>query len=626
MTAYPNTASSTAPPVATPAGIESEAPAVPLGRFLLRLSPLILLWLGTAGFLGWLLYSRASWNEVSDQANIREWVENTRIFRKTLTELAYEYIELHRQQGNFEDETAWEVRRRNKRDEIAEHLRAMVEPLRLHSTQLPLFPEVARIEVHFEGPATWRLGLTPILWESPKAFPPAAAGSLWRTLRIPASIGDRADVYPVVRVDYRLHTYNRLQLQQEEYRLWQSVAAVVLILSTLMAFYQTVRFWQREQRVEQEKWRQAIAAEHRERELLQAQVAAAQMEQQVLQARIKQQEAERAGEELRRRMLEQQLEAAQLEQRAAQAERQALELRSQLYASIGILAGSYAHNIKNLLVRPSDLLARCLDTPALPTEQKQMLQEVRATLGTVAERLQQILRTVRRDPKHLSPTLINLANLLEDTCHTWEETAREKWKVELHLHLPEQPLWVRGDLSHLQQAVENLLFNARDATFEMRNYLRTEARRDPDPLRRRQRLLAAASWKGQVHLRLHRQGSEAIVEVADNGIGMTEEIRAQCLQTYFSTKRDNALYEGYSAGMGLGLSFVAMVMEHHGGSIDIESVPLQGSVFRLRLALTPAPAIEANAVPHTAAPPAQQASPSPNPESDRDNSSASDSA
>lgn len=580
-----------------------EAPPVPLGRFLLRLSPLILLWLGTAGLLGWLLYTRAYWNEVSDRANIREWVENTRIFRKTLTELAYEYIHLHRLEENGDADTAWEVRRQNKRDEIAEHLRAMVEPLRLHSAQLPLFPEVARIEVRFDGPAAWRLGLKPILWESPKAFPPAAARSLWQTLLIRPSADETAEVYPVIRVDYRLHTFNRLQLQQEEYRFWQSVAAAVLIVSTLLAFYQTVRFWRRERRMELEKWQQAIAAEHRERELLQAQVAHAQMEQQVLQARLKQQEAERAGEELRRRMLEQQLETAELERRAAQAERQALELRSQLYASIGILAGSYAHNIKNLLVRPNDLLTRCLDAAVLPPEHKQMLQEVRNTLTTVTERLQQILRTVRRDPEHLSPTRVNLVTLLQDTQHTWLDTAREKWKVELRVQLPEQPVWVRGDLSHLQQAVENLLFNARDATFEMRNYLRTEARRDPDPLRRRQRLLAAAAWRGIVHLRLHRQGSEAILEVSDNGIGMTEEIRAQCLDTYFSTKRDNALYEGYSAGMGLGLSFVAMVMEHHGGSIDIESTPLQGSVFRLRLPLEQTP-------PHDGTAPASVTSPS----------------
>ena len=53
---------------------------------------------------------------------------------------------------------------------------------------------------------------------------------------------------------------------------------------------------------------------------------------------------------------------------------------------------------------------------------------------------------------------------------------RGRWRTS-----PREPLWVNGDLSHLQQAVENLLFNARDATFEMRNYLRDEATRGDRP-------------------------------------------------------------------------------------------------------------------------------------------------
>ena len=108
-------------------------------------------------------------------------------------------------------------------------------------------------------------------------------------------------------------------------------------------------------------------------------------------------------EELRRRGAEQRQEETErklLEQRLATqaAERRALELKSQLYASIGIMAGSYAHNIKNLLVRPNDLLRRCLEADGLSGDQAGMLHEVRQTLGTVTERLQQILRTVRRDP------------------------------------------------------------------------------------------------------------------------------------------------------------------------------------------------------------------------------------
>src|SRR5262249_24081389 len=109
-------------------------------------------------------------------------------------------------------------------------------------------------------------------------------------------------------------------------------------------------------------------------------------------------ENEMHPEELDKKMLAQRLDKAKGQQRPTEAEKNAAELRSQLYAGIGIMAGSYAHNIKNLLVRPNDLLARCLEADGLAESQTEMLQEVRHTLGTVTERLQQILRTVRRDP------------------------------------------------------------------------------------------------------------------------------------------------------------------------------------------------------------------------------------
>ena len=59
-------------------------------------------------------------------------------------------------------------------------------------------------------------------------------------------------------------------------------------------------------------------------------------------------------------------------------------------------------------------------------------------------------------------------------------------------------------------------------------------------------------------------------------------VRERCLETHFTTKRDNALYEGYNAGMGLGLSFVAVVLEHHQAVLTIESEPLSGTTFVIR--------------------------------------------
>ena len=53
----------------------------------------------------------------------------------------------------------------------------------------------------------------------------------------------------------------------------------------------------------------------------------------------------------------------------------------------------------------------------------------------------------------------------------------------------------------------------------------------------------------------------------------------------FAGDQLDALYEGYSAGMGLGLSFVAVVLEHHGARLEIESSSLRGALFRVRLLL-----------------------------------------
>lgn len=520
-------------------------------NYLRGLAPPVLVLVVIMGWLGWDFYRRSGWSQRADEYALREWLNESRVIRKTLPDLAREYLEYLDRVGQPDP---------TKTEEIAEQLKALGRPTRMYQGQLPLFPEIYRLEMRFEMPDR----PPAISWDE-GAPRPYRARSLDYSL-----LGD-LDQRAVLHVDYQLHAYNKRQRDEEQRQAltlnMAMVAGVAIVLAAAWAWF----FLRRE----------------REREL--QQLFALQKielaEKQVLENELRRQEAEHQQDEMKRSLLEHQL-ATQA------AEQQTLELKSQLYASIGIMAGSYAHNIKNLLVRPNDLLSRCLENDGLSRDQHHMLAEVRQTLGTVTERLQQILRTVRRDPTRPDMVRVDLNAVVRELHQTWEELARDKWKLNLTLDLCPEPLEIEGDLSHLQQAIENLLFNARDATFEMRNHLRELAHRAPDldANAKRQALIAAAAWRGSIALRTRRESRaesrepRAVLEIQDNGIGMTDDVRRRCTETHFSTKRNNAIYEGISTGMGLGLSFVVVILENHHAQLEIESETLKGATFRVRFA------------------------------------------
>jgi signal transduction histidine kinase len=537
-------------------------PRIRLGRrYALTLAASGLCWAALVSALVYLVFSRTSLLQQADAAHVREWLDESRIHRKTLPDLIAEYV---RARADIADSTQAALSQTvvRKADEIREQMQVMVVPERTYQGYLPLFPDVYLLETRFPG-TDW----APISWTSPVPRPRQQNETKVDVIDYPLpQTGGRA----WLKCEYRLHAFNQRQRDVAD-RQQQQLLAVGLGLIAILPVV-GLGYWslQRERRRELRQLLTQRQAEH-------AGAVA-------LQEKLARQDAERAKEELDRKLLEQSLESARQEGRAADAERAALEMKSQLYASIGIMAGSYAHNIKNLLVRPNDLLARCAEADGIPSPQRTMLGEVRQTLGTVTERLQQILRTVRRDPSNAELTRLDLNTLITDTARTWKDLADEKWKLTLACTPAAEPLPIDGDVSHLQQAIENLLFNARDATFEMRNHLRDEARRDPSD-DRRQALIAAAAWRGEVRLTARRDGDQGVLELTDNGIGMTADVLARCTQTHFTTKRDNALYEGYNAGMGLGLSFTVVVLEHHRATLEIDSKPLQGATFRVRFPL-----------------------------------------
>jgi len=536
-----------------------EPPAAGRWKFVLGLAPAIALWAILVAWVAFLLYDQTLWWRKADKANLQEWLDESRVFRKSLQEMAREYAVAWRKARADSTEESPDVEARS--DEIRQQLAAMTDPTRIYQGQLPLFPEIYRLEVRVAGDKD-----ATIEWVSPVPRPRQQG----QVQHFEHEVTDDHEVVGAIYIEYRLHAFAKARRDEEARARAEWAVGALVLCAGVMALVWVYAFLNRERRRALKQMRVEQAKEHAENRLLQEQ--------------LRLRDAEHSRDELDRRLLEQRLEASRQEQRAADAERAALELKSQLYASIGIMAGSYAHNIKNLLVRPNDLLVRCIEADSMTPSQTAMLHEVRSTLGTVTERLQQILRTVRRDPNRTEMTRVDLNELARDTLHAWAEMGREKWKLRLTVEEAPEPLWVQGDVSHLQQAVENLIFNARDGTFEMRNHRRDQARNDPSltPEARRRAVMESAAWRGEVHVRVRREGADALMEVTDNGVGMSEDVIQRCTQTHFTTKRDNALYEGLSAGMGLGLSFVAVVLDHHGAALEIDSQPLRGATFRLR--------------------------------------------
>jgi signal transduction histidine kinase len=80
-----------------------------------------------------------------------------------------------------------------------------------------------------------------------------------------------------------------------------------------------------------------------------------------------------------------------------------------------------------------------------------------------------------------------------------------------------------------------------------------------------------------ITLRLRREDRYAVIEVEDNGPGMTEDIRRRVFEPFFTTKEP-----GVGTGLGLSVSYM-IVTQNHKGLMEVQSTPGRGTVFKVSL-------------------------------------------
>jgi signal transduction histidine kinase len=192
----------------------------------------------------------------------------------------------------------------------------------------------------------------------------------------------------------------------------------------------------------------------------------------------------------------------------------------------------------------------------LTDEQKRFL----AIVYRSSERLQRLvgdlLFVARLDANGLQLQFapVDLEELVRDAAESAGALARSR-ELRLDLELAPLPM-VTGDKERLSQLVGNLISNA----------------------------LKFTPAGGRVAVRTFVDGSHAVIEVEDDGIGIPEAEQDRLFQRFF---RSTTATEQAIPGTGLGLVISRAIAEAHGGTIDVRSEEGAGACFRVELPLEP---------------------------------------
>lgn len=234
-------------------------------------------------------------------------------------------------------------------------------------------------------------------------------------------------------------------------------------------------------------------------------------------------------------------------------ERQGLEealLHSQKLKAVGQLTGGLAHDFNNLLaviIGSLDLVNP--DSPDAPRINRALKAAERGAMLT-----QRLLAFSRKQSLH--PHAVELKTLLENLGELMRHSLPNTLALEIEAQSPAWPAWI--DVSQLENAIINLVMNARDA---MDGQVGT---------------IKIRTWNQRVTRSDGRKQDMVMLEVADQGSGMSQEVKAQVFEPFFTTKQTGS-------GSGLGLSMVYGFVRQSGGRVEIESAPGQGTTVRLQL-------------------------------------------
>lgn len=232
-------------------------------------------------------------------------------------------------------------------------------------------------------------------------------------------------------------------------------------------------------------------------------------------------------------------------------------LHAQRIDSIGNLAGGVAHDFNNILTSILGSTA-IMKRKMKKTDSWYRFAEI---IETAAKRgaglTRQLLTFARKGTTQFRPVVAN--DIIEETLHLFERSVDKT--IEVRKELTEELTIINGDDGQIQQALLNLLINARDAMPEGGVIMIKSEVLKFDEL-------------PQKPIGESRSGEFVGVSVIDTGSGMDRHTQQHIFEPFFTTKDQGK-------GTGLGLSVVYGVVNSHEGFITVQSDVGKGSMFSM---------------------------------------------
>jgi len=241
-------------------------------------------------------------------------------------------------------------------------------------------------------------------------------------------------------------------------------------------------------------------------------------------------------------------------------------------AAVGRLSAGIAHEIRNPLASMRGSIEVLGKELALSGDQARLMEIVLRETDRLNHLITDFLQFAR--PTDMKHQPVPVADLLLETAEAFTRRSEGGPPIDLQVQAP-SGLVAEGDPARMRQIVWNLLLNALDAMPEG-GRLHVSARAAEAAAK-----AGIAQGSGEADRKDEEgAGPSAWVELRfeDSGTGIAPDVLPRIFEPFFTTKE---------RGTGLGLATVHRIVESHGGAIGVASEPGRGTVFTVRLPLSP---------------------------------------